>query len=73
METESVLANHKRITDRLSCRIDEQMQMVPTASTPILLTILEAKVDLLLSLGIRLKAVGKLHAKLHLLKAEVQP
>jgi hypothetical protein len=49
------------------------MQMVPTASTPILLTILEAKVDLLLSLGIRLKAVGKLHAKLHLLKAEVQP
>jgi hypothetical protein len=73
METESVLANHKRITDRLSCRIDEQMQMVPTASTPILMTILEAKVDLLLSLGIRLKAVGKLHAKLHLLKAEVQP
>jgi hypothetical protein len=73
MENEHVLANHKRITDRLSCRIDEQMQMVPTASTPILLTILEAKVDLLLSLGIRLKAVGKLHAKLHLLKAEVQP
>jgi hypothetical protein len=73
METEYALANHKRITDRLSCRIDEQMQMVPTASTPILIAILEAKVDLLLSLGIRLKAVGKLHAKLHLLKAEVQP
>ena len=73
METEYVLANHKRITDRLSCRIDEQMQMVPTASTPILFAILEAKVDLLLSLGIRLKAVRKIHAKLHLLKAEVQP
>jgi hypothetical protein len=73
MEIEHVLANHKRITDRLAHRIDERMQMVPTASTPILLAILEAKVDLLLSLGIRPKAVRKLHAKLYLLKVEVQP
>jgi hypothetical protein len=73
METEYVLANHERITDRIARRIDEQAQMEPTASTPILLAILEAKIDLLLSLGIRLKAVGKLHAKLVLLKEGVRP
>ena len=72
MEIETLLANHKRITERLGNLIDETAQMFPTASTPFLLHGFRAQIDLLISLGIRLKAVAELETKLAACKAEIE-
>lgn len=71
MEIEHVLQNHKRITDRLGNLIDETAQMVPTAMTPFLLHGFQMEIDLLRSLGIRMKAVEELEVKLAACKAEI--
>jgi len=71
MEIEHVLENHKHITERLSRVIDEVAQATPGGTTPILLAIIDAKVDVLRSLGVRLKAVAELEAKLFAAKNEI--
>jgi len=71
MEIEHILENHTRITERLSRVIDEVAQATPGGTTPILLAIIDAKVDVLRSLGIRLKAVAELEAKLFAAKNEI--
>jgi len=71
MDNEQFITNHKRITERLGRVIDEVAQATPGGTTPILLAIIEAKVDVLRSLGIRLKAVAELETKLAAAKNEI--
>ena len=72
MEIEHVLENHKRITERLFSVIERESQIIPTQSTPILLAIIEGKIDVLRSLGICIKTVAELEAKLAACKAEIE-
>jgi hypothetical protein len=71
MDNEQFITNHKRITERLGRVIDEVAQATPGGTTPILLAIIEAKVDVLRSLGIRLKAVAERVTKLAAAKNEI--
>jgi hypothetical protein len=71
MQIEHVLDNHKRITERLGNLIDETAQMMPTAMTPFLLHGFQMEIDLLRSLGVRLKTVAELETKLAACKAEI--
>ena len=64
MNTLSFLENHKRITERLGDSIDEMTEATVTKSTPIRIAILQGKIDVLRSLGVRLKAVDMLDEKL---------
>jgi hypothetical protein len=71
MGNEQFLANHKRITRHLGRVIDDVTHSQPVGSTPILLAVIEGKIDLLRSLGVRLKAVAELELKLAACKAEI--
>ena len=64
MENKRFIENHVRTTSRLGASIDETAEMTPTATTPIKLEIYAGKIDLLRSLGVRLKAVAELETKL---------
>ena len=71
MEIEHVLENHKRITRRLGRVIEDVTHAQPVGSTPILLAVIESKIDVLRSLGVRLKAVAELETKLAAAKNEI--
>lgn len=70
-DIEHVLQNHKRITDRLAGVIEREAGS-PAQTSPITLAIIEGKIDLLRSLGIRMKAVEDLEAKYTACKAEIE-
>jgi hypothetical protein len=71
MEIETVISNHKRITRHLGRVIEDVTHAQPVGSTPILLAVIAGKIDLLRSLGVRIKAVTELEAKLAACKAEI--
>jgi hypothetical protein len=71
MENERFIENHIRATSRLGASIDETAEMTPTKITPIKLEIYAGKIDLLRSLGVRLKAVSELDTKLAHCRAEI--
>jgi hypothetical protein len=71
MEIETVISNHKRITRHLGRVIEDVTHSQPVGSTPILLAVIEGKIDVLRSLGVRIKAVTELEAKLAACKAEI--
>jgi hypothetical protein len=71
MHTETLISNHKRVTERLGRVIEEMTIATPGIGTPVLFAIIEAKVDVLRSLGLRLKAVAELENKLAACKVEL--
>lgn len=71
MDKDTFLANHERETARLGRVIDELTHSTPTNLTPITVAIIEGKVDLLRSLGVRLKSVAELEMKMAAMKEEV--
>lgn len=71
MEKETFIQNHRRTCSRISGTIDRMTERARLAIDPVAYYIIEAKVDVLRSLGFNLKAVAELEAKLAALKAEI--